>query len=480
MSNPRRQALLTAFKLFDLVLMVVAFGLATLPVLYETDAASITSFLSMRIRVNDFLIFLALLTVWHVTFASFGLYLSHRLDRLRGEMASVIKATSLGTAIMLVAALLFHIAMVTPVFLTVFWAVSTTMVVLSRLTLRYFLKQARVRGRNLRLVLVVGTNARALEFARKAEAAPELGYRVIGFADDPWDGLEAVRRAGYTVVASLDELPNFIRHSVVDEIVMALPIRSYYFHASRLASLCEEQGIIMRFPSSLFDLKTARSRAEEFVEGASLITLYTGTPDGWPMMTKRIIDFTVSLGALILIAPLFAMVAALIKIGSKGPVFFSQKRMGLNKRKFSLLKFRTMVPDAEARLAALEHLNEVSGPVFKIKNDPRITPIGRFLRKTSIDELPQLINVLRGEMSLVGPRPLPVRDYQGFDKDWQRRRFSVRPGITCLWQVNGRSSIQFEQWMELDMQYIDKWSLWLDFKILAQTIPAVLRGSGAA
>jgi len=139
-----------------------------------------------------------------------------------------------------------------------------------------------------------------------------------------------------------------------------------------------------------------------------------------------------------------------------------------------------MVQDAEAKLREIEHLNEVSGPVFKIKDDPRITTVGKFLRKTSIDELPQLINVFRGEMSLVGPRPLPVRDYEGFDQDWQRRRFSVRPGITCLWQVNGRSSIPFERWMELDMEYIDKWSLWLDLKILAQTIPAVLRGSGAA
>ncbi|MCU1315688.1 MAG: hypothetical protein JWN63_1010, partial [Candidatus Acidoferrum typicum] len=164
---------------------------------------------------------------------------------------------------------------------------------------------------------------------------------------------------------------------------------------------------------------------------------------------------------------------------SAGPVFFRQERVGFNKRKFMIYKFRTMVPAAERMMAELEDLNEAGGPVFKIKNDPRITLTGKWLRRTTIDELPQLINVLRGEMSLVGPRPLPVRDYEGFSEDWQRRRFSVRPGLTCLWQVSDRNLITFEQWMKLDLQYIDEWSLWLDLKILLLTIPAVVKGSGA-
>jgi len=170
----------------------------------------------------------------------------------------------------------------------------------------------------------------------------------------------------------------------------------------------------------------------------------------------------------------------LIKLSSDGSIFFSQERVGLNKRRFAIFKFRTMVPNAEKMLAELEEHNEVSGPVFKIKKDPRITPIGRILRRTSVDELPQLFNVLEGDMSLVGPRPLPVRDYEGFNEDWQRRRFSVRPGITCLWQVSGRNAIPFEQWMKMDLQYMDEWSLWLDVKILAQTVSAVLKGSGAS
>jgi lipopolysaccharide/colanic/teichoic acid biosynthesis glycosyltransferase len=179
-------------------------------------------------------------------------------------------------------------------------------------------------------------------------------------------------------------------------------------------------------------------------------------------------------------SPLLLLVALGIKLDSPGPVFFIQERMGYNKRRFRMIKFRTMSADAEARMKELEHLNETDGPAFKIRHDPRMTRIGRLLRKLSIDELPQLINVLLGDMSLVGPRPLPMRDVHGLEVAWQKRRFSVKPGLTCLWQVSGRSNLSFEQWMQLDLEYIDRWSLALDCKILLKTIPAILSAEGAA
>jgi exopolysaccharide biosynthesis polyprenyl glycosylphosphotransferase len=256
-------------------------------------------------------------------------------------------------------------------------------------------------------------------------------------------------------------------------------LRSFYEHAARIAALCEQHGIFMRFDPEIFDLKIARARAQD-LDGEAHITAYSSSLEGWPALLKRLLDVSLSLILLVAIAPLLVIVGLMVKLTSSGPILFRQERVGLNKRRFCIYKFRTMVVDAEKLQPALESSNEALGPVFKIRNDPRITPIGRLLRRTSLDELPQLFNVLRGDMSLVGPRPLPLRDYQGFDQDWQRRRFSVRPGITCLWQIGGRSDVNFDHWMKLDLQYLDEWSIWLDVKILAQTIPAVLRGTGAA
>ncbi|MFY9527629.1 MAG: sugar transferase [Candidatus Acidiferrales bacterium] len=477
--NARRKMLASVFKLFDLGLMILAFMVAALAVLHQTGGVTMTEFFSMRVKIQNFAIFSLFILIWHLIFSFSGLYASRRLSDRRGEVIDVMKATSMGTFVILLGAIAFHIVLETALFLAVFWLVSTGITVGSRLMLRVILMSARKRGRNLRDMIIVGTNCRALEFARGLVSRPELGYRITGFVDQDWHGTEAFRGSGYAVASDLTSFPHFLRNNVVDEVVMALPFRSMHDQASRIAALCEEQGITVRVLTNIFDLKLAHSSAEE-LEDDPLITHSTGWVEGWPIFAKRVLDFTISSILITLISPLLLVVAVLIKLTSPGPVLFVQKRLGLNKRRFNVYKFRTMVLDAERQMSQIEHLNEVSGPVFKIKNDPRITTIGRFLRKTSIDELPQLFNVLIGDMSLVGPRPLPVRDYEGFNEDWQRRRFSVRPGITCLWQVRGRSSIPFEKWMELDLQYIDKWSLWLDFQILIRTIPAVLKGSGAA
>jgi exopolysaccharide biosynthesis polyprenyl glycosylphosphotransferase len=367
--------------------------------------------------------------------------------------------------------------LITPAFLIFFWAVATFNTMMSRILLRWVLRRLRLRGRNLRNVVIVGSNDRAIAYARKIESRPELGYRVKGFADFA-ERSTRTELDGHALVANFDNFPEFLRRNVVDEVVVALPMKSLYQQAAQIVGQCEEQGVVTRCLSDLFNVGAGRAMAED-VEEQPVTTITMGSMDGLSLLLKRLIDFLSSCVLLTLLSPPFLIVALFIKITSPGPVFFVQERIGLNKRRFMLIKFRTMVVDAERKIHELEHLNEVKGPAFKIKNDPRITRIGRFLRKASIDELPQLINVLKGDMSLVGPRPLPIRDYNGFDEDWHRRRFSVQPGITCLWQCNGRSNVSFDRWMQLDMEYIDNWSLWLDFKILAMTIPAVLRGSGA-
>jgi exopolysaccharide biosynthesis polyprenyl glycosylphosphotransferase len=297
--------------------------------------------------------------------------------------------------------------------------------------------------------------------------------------DQHWDGQQHFLQTGYRLCCNFDGLAEYLRRNVIDEVAMYLPVRSFYEYTSQVAALCEQHGIKMRFASDIFNLKIARAYADE-INGDTHITAHSGSTDNFAIMVKRALDIVISFGLLVAFAPLLLVVALLIKFTSEGPVMFTQERVGLNKRRFRIYKFRTMIPNADKMLAQLESLNEAGGPTFKIKNDPRMTSLGRMLRRTSIDELPQLFNVLKGDMSLVGPRPLPVRDYEGFNEDWQRRRFSIRPGITCLWQVNGRSSITFEKWMQLDLQYMDEWSLWLDLQILARTVPAVLKGSGAA
>ena len=276
----------------------------------------------------------------------------------------------------------------------------------------------------------------------------------------------------------ISELQALIDREPVDEVLIALPREKYSHLVESIVGLCEEQGIIVRVQTAMFNLKIARWQSDE-LDGRPFVTIQSGPSSRWNLIAKRLIDVCGSAVLLVGMAPILAIVALLIKLGSPGPVVFSQDRVGLNRRRFRLYKFRTMTDGADELQHRLEDLNEADGPVFKIRNDPRITRVGKFLRRFSIDELPQLFNVLKGDMSLVGPRPLPVRDVERINARSHKRRFSMKPGVTCLWQVNGRSDVSFDDWVVMDLEYIDKWSLALDLRILLQTVPTVLKGSGA-
>lgn len=431
----------------------------------------------MRIRLSTIFLFITLMALWHGVFVTCGLYQSKRLTTWQVEVLGLLKATCLASFFLALSAGVFHVFIVSPMLVILFWGFCTLLMISSRSGARWILCNLRRHGRNTRFLLIIGTNVRALDFESRVTRSPELGYKIVGFVDDDWDGIRSFNEKGKSRCCDLSGLADFLRHNVVDEAAIYLPLHCYYRYSAQLAAL-REHGIALRFDPQFFRLGPSSSSASDLDVDPELV-VFGWKGEGWPALVKRGFDVLFSGFLLVLLAPFFLAVAILIKWTSTGPAFFGQTRMGLNKRQFRMYKFRTMRVDAEQIQDQLLHLNEMTGPVFKVQKDPRITPLGRLLRKTSIDELPQLFNVLKADMSLVGPRAMSLRDYQLFDQDWQRRRFSVKPGITCLWQVNGRNSVPFETWMELDMQYIDKWSLWLDFKILAQTIPAVVRGSGA-
>jgi exopolysaccharide biosynthesis polyprenyl glycosylphosphotransferase len=474
-----RRLTISLLKLFDISVVVFAFLLTTLLIVKAEHGISLVRFLAMRTRIVDFGIFLLALSVCHIIFQACGLYRSRRLSRRGAEVVDLLKSTTLISAFFVALSSMFSIQMITIRFVTIFWVLNSLILSFGRFGLRFIAERLRVRGKDLRYMLILGTNSRAIEFARRISADPGLGYRLVGFVDDHWPGISGIENTSFQVVSDCAGLADFLRKTVVDEVAIYLPVGSFYRRASDVVSLCQLHGITLRFNPDIFGLRSTYWCSEE-LDGHQYIATYTGSSESWAQVIKRLIDLVGACFVLTLLSPILLCSALAIKLTSAGPILFRQERIGLNKRRFYILKFRTMVPDAEQLLAALEKQNEMAGPVFKIRNDPRITPIGKLLRKSSIDELPQLFNVLMGEMSLVGPRPLPIRDYDGFNEDWQRRRFSTKPGITCLWQIEGRNKVTFDQWMLLDLQYLDQWSLWLDLKILAKTVPAVLRGTGAA
>ena len=324
-----------------------------------------------------------------------------------------------------------------------------------------------------RVALIVGSGLRAEKIkARLLRQYSRL--EIFGCVDDEYFGTD---QETDNFLGPLSALPELLRAHPIEIVLIGLPIKSKYDEIQRVIDVCEATGVESHYMQDVF--ATSRARVEHEPQGSRHFTVLRTHGKDPKQFVKRGFDLLAGSLLVVATAPIMMAAALAVRLTSPGPVLFVQQRYGCNRKRFPMFKFRSMVADAEARQASLESENEATGPVFKLKRDPRITAVGAFLRKTSIDELPQLFNVLRGEMSLVGPRPLPLRDVSRFEEAWLLRRFSVRPGLTCLWQVRGRSNTSFDHWMKLDLDYIDHWSLTLDIKILLLTIPAVLRGSGA-
>jgi exopolysaccharide biosynthesis polyprenyl glycosylphosphotransferase len=411
--------------------------------------------------------------MWIAVLWMHGLYRARERWTRRGEIAAVLRATLVQLALTLSALYVFKLPDVSRLLLLVVFPALTIAAIGIRIGIRQILVFLRDHGRNVRFMLVLGANARAKAFADLVERHAELGLVVIGHLKaDPSDNGVVLNRP---LLGMLDDLEQILHTEIVDEVAICLPFAMEEL-IEQAVYLCEQEGKVVRMPVAPVERMLTTGRLES-IDGLGVYSLANGPDRAIGLLVKRLVDIVGAAFLMVAVSPVMAALAIAIKRDSKGPVFFRQERVGLHGRVFKLVKFRSMCVDAEDQLEDLRHGNEINGHAFKLNNDPRTTGVGRFLRRSSLDELPQLLNVLRGQMSLVGPRPPLPNEVVNYDK-WHRRRLSMKPGITGLWQVGARHSPEFDHWVEQDLDYIDRWSLWLDFKIIARTLPAVLTGTG--
>lgn len=466
-------------QVLDLLFAGLAFGAAyytkisLLPVPY----AGLTDTYSYTVGL------LLMLFSYHFCLKFCGCYRQDGYKQLRQLQRKVFQACLLGSAGVIFLSYLLHMGSISRLLLGISTLYSIILLILFRYTVYRVLAYHRTRDYNTRNILVIGTRERAIDFIRVIQENRESGYRILGCLDiiDQENRVGRPILGDVRIIGTLADFQKILEEKSIDEIIFGLPldliddVHHYIFCA-------EEMGINIRIlpDFQIYKIKyfpsTAHISSYNFL-GMSTLSLSSLPQKDNQLFVKNCIDYIGAAIGLLLTSPLFLIIAILIKTTSKGPVFFRQQRIGVNGRQFNMHKFRTMVVNAEELKTSLADNNESDGPVFKIKEDPRITPVGAFLRRTSLDELPQLLNVLRGEMSLVGPRP-PVPEEVARYKIWQRRRLSMKPGLTCIWQVSGRNEITFEKWMKLDLEYIDNWSLKLDAILFLKTIREVFLGHG--
>jgi exopolysaccharide biosynthesis polyprenyl glycosylphosphotransferase len=417
-----------------------------------------------------------IIIVWMILFQVQQSAVSLRYTSLRNEIKRILKTVIWGEILLFMLLYSFRVYHISRTFIWLFGVSNFFFLLLERYCLLQCLEYFRNKGVNRRKVLIIGDGEGSKRLVDYIQKYSDWGLDIVGFLDGNGHPVGS-NLYGSKILGRLEDLPGVLHSHFIEEVMFALPL-SKLETAKHLLQLCETEGIQTRIISDFYSGLVAYTEVET-VHDLPIITYSTTPRKEWDLFFKRAIDILISGIGLIILSPIFLIIAIAIKLGSPGPVFYRWNVVGLNKKKFSSYKFRTMVVNADELKQKLMAKNEMNGVVFKMKNDPRITKIGRILRKFSLDELPQLYSVFKGDMSLVGPRPPLASEIPEF-KNWHRRKLSVKPGITCLWQCSGRNHIEnFDDWVKMDLQYIDQWSLWLDLKILLKTIPAVLLGRGA-
>jgi len=424
---------------------------------------------------NNISIFISAIVFWLIFLSSFGVYTDFR-TRSFWEIAWITIKSSFFVALALGSVVfLTKMTLTSRLFILTFAGVSIVFILVEKKTINFFLEILRKSGYNSINLLIVGTGPRAQQFIDIVQKHSKWGLNIIGLVDDE-PGKVGTRVKGFKVLGRLRDIPVILHNYVVDNVVFVVP-RSWLSKIEIPIIACENEGVDAYISIDLYNTKISKLKQSK-LGNIPLLEFNTVPANEWQLFIKRSLDIILSLVGIIIAAPLFFIIAIGIKLSSPGPIFFKQQRMGVNGRHFTLYKFRTMRVGADIKKKELERQNEMKGPVFKIKHDPRVYPFGRFLRKTSMDELPQLFNVLKGDMSIVGPRPPLPAEVEMYEI-WQRRRLSLKPGLTCIWQVSGRNEVDFDEWMQMDLDYIDNWSLFLDLKIMFKTIFVVLFGYGA-
>ncbi|MBD3289380.1 exopolysaccharide biosynthesis polyprenyl glycosylphosphotransferase [candidate division KSB1 bacterium] len=484
MVKEKEAFLVNLFKTIDSIVIVLSFVLA-----YFIDdfIRTIYDFSEMAYAIaptfEGFIFFatknlpltITFLPTWLILSTGLGLYKDIRTRPFLKNISIIIKVGIISVLVFSAIFFILKMQLTSRLYVGTFTVTTILLLIIEKKLLYIALDKVHEHGFNRINLLIVGTGRRAQEFIKIVKAHSNWGLRVVGLIDDE-HGMFGKEIEGFRVLGRLQDIPFILHRKVIDRVIFVVP-RLWLHRMDEVIMACEREGIPTSISMDLYDLRIAHVRQTNF-NGFPLLEFETFHAKEWELFIKRFMDIIFSISFLILTLPVFIITALAIKLTSRGPVFFSQIRSGVNGRKFTLYKFRSMIVGADMKKKHLEQTNEMDGPVFKMKKDPRVTIVGRIIRKLSIDELPQLINVLKGDMSIVGPRPpLPVE--VEMYKLWQRRRLSLKPGITCIWQVSGRNKIKFERWMEMDLEYIDNWSLWLDLKILIKTFFVVLFGYGA-